>query len=765
MPFHPLKGSIRKKLALLILMSALPTLVLIVVLGLQARNTAIEDATQGLQGFVRTAAETQVRATTATRLLMENLSRVPEVQRADIAACTRIFVNVLRINQQRYSALHLVDLDGNILATGGGASGVNFANVKHFSDALATRGFVVGEYQLGVSLGVPVLPFGCPVIGADGNIRAVLLASILLSSYGDLFTEMRFQPDSFFGVCDHQGVRLFRYPETDDLPLGRPIHGPVFTAAKADGEEGLVEDMGSDGVLRIVAFRKIRTAPNAPPYMYMFAGTPKARIHAQALEILRRDLGILLLMVVLTLGSGWFLGGRNMGRRLEELAAAAVRIGEGDLNTRVVPERGVTEIDILARSFNEMAQALERDRLERVRTEAELREARSQSETANQAKSLFLANMSHELRTPLNGLLGMLQLIKGNEDANERDTYLDLAQRSGRRLTDLLGDLLDLSRIEAGGMRINHRPFTLASAFAALAETFSPMHQSKRVPLVLACAPEIPPVLVGDEVHLRQILFNLVGNAMKFTDKGEVRLEVFPLAPMPTGELRLLFIVSDTGIGIPDDKLDHIVRPFAQVEESYTRSHQGAGLGLAIVRNLVLAMGGTLQFDSAEGEGTCVCMTLPFSLPDGATQFAPPDKAPASTGHGGLHILLAEDDEVSRLCARRLLEQMGHEVTTTANGAQALDALRARRFDCVLMDVQMDVMDGVEATRQIRGGSSGVLDARIPIIAMTAYAMAGDKEKFLAEGMDAYVSKPVMVTELSTAIAAAVARRTSAKPT
>uniref|UniRef100_B8DJM7 histidine kinase n=1 Tax=Nitratidesulfovibrio vulgaris (strain DSM 19637 / Miyazaki F) TaxID=883 RepID=B8DJM7_NITV9 len=756
MPFHPLKGSIRKKLALLILMSALPTLVLIVTLGLQARNTAIEDATQGLQGFVRSAAETQVRATTATRLLMENLSRVPDVQRADIATCTRIFVNVLRINQQRYSALHLVDLDGNIMATGGTSSGLNFANVKHFRDALKTRGFVVGEYQLGVSLGVPVLPFGCPVIGPDGKISAVLLASVLLSSYGDQFAEMRFPQDSFFGVSDHQGVRLFRFPETGELPIGRPIHGSVFTAARADGEEGLVEDMGSDGVLRMVAFRKIRTAPDAPPYMYMFAGTPKARIHARALEILWRDLGILLLMVVLTLGSGWFLGGRNVGRRLEELAAAATRIGAGDLDTRVEPERGVTEIDILARSFNEMAQALERDRVERVRTEAELREARSQSEIANHAKSLFLANMSHELRTPLNGLLGMLQLIKGNEDANERDAYLDLAQRSGRRLTDLLGDLLDLSRIEAGGMRIQSRPFTLTSTFAALAETFSPMHQSKRVPLILACAPEIPPVLVGDEVHLRQILFNLVGNAMKFTEKGEVRLEVFPLPPMPSGEVRLLFIVTDTGIGIPDDKLDHIVRPFAQVEESYTRSHQGAGLGLAIVRNLVLAMGGTLQFDSQVGEGTSVCMTMPFRLPDRTTHIAPQQDTPVGTAHGGLRILLAEDDEVSRLCARRLLEQMGHEVTTTANGAQALDALRAKRFDCVLMDVQMDVMDGVEATRQIRDGASGVLDARIPVIAMTAYAMAGDREKFLAQGMDGYVSKPVMSAELAAAIAGAL---------
>ena len=762
MPFHPLHGSIRQKLALLILMSALPALVLIVAFGLQARNRAIENATHELQSFVRNAAETQVRTTTATQLLLENLSRVPEVQNADVPGCTRIFKDVLRINP-RYSVLHLVDIQGRIIASTFATAGSSFAGVKHFRDALTTKGFVVGEYQLGVSLGVPVIPFGCPVIGPDGNVRGVLLTSILLRSYGDQFAEMRFPPDSFFGVCDHQGLRLFRFPVTDDLPLGRPIQASMFRIAFAADEEGLAENTGSDGVERIVAYRKMRTSVAALPYMYMFAGIPKSTLHAAAWKNPLRELTIALLMVVFMLASGWFFGGRNVGRRLEDLAAAATRIGEGHLSTRVDLEPGITEIDILARSFNDMAQALEQDRRERARTEDELRVARTQAEAANRAKSLFLANMSHELRTPLNGLLGMLQLIKGNEDPNERDAYLDFAQRAGRRLTDLLSDLLDLSRIEAGGMRIECRPFTLASIFAALAETFSPMHQSKRVPLVLACAPEIPPVLLGDDVHVRQILFNLVGNAMKFTDKGEVRLEVFPLLPMPSGAIRLLFIVSDTGIGIPDDKLDHIVHPFAQVEESYTRAHQGAGLGLSIVRNLVLAMGGTLQFDSLMGQGTSVCLTLPFAVSASAPPATPPAEfSPEGAPQAGLRILLVEDDEVSRLCARRLLEHLGHEVTTTTNGAQALDELRAKPFDCVLMDVQMDVMDGVEATRHIRSGMSGVLDARVPVIAMTAYAMAGDREKFLAVGMDGYVAKPVLATELAAAIGSAVAQRRSA---
>jgi len=304
-----------------------------------------------------------------------------------------------------------------------------------------------------------------------------------------------------------------------------------------------------------------------------------------------------------------------------------------------------------------------------------------------------------------------------------------------------------------------NQPFALASILTALSETFSPMHFSKPLTFVIRVNANVPPIIIGDEVRVRQVLFNLIGNAMKFTDQGDVNLEISLLPAPSAGMTRLLFMLSDTGAGIPDDKLGQICQPFVQVSRDYKRSQQGAGLGLSITLRLINAMAGSLTFESTEGLGTNVYLSLPFKLP--ALEFPPvaPQIVLDSETLSPLRILLVEDDETSQLSARLILEKKRHQVVIANNGVEALEALRGSTFDCVLMDVQMNVMDGVEATRKIRNGSAGALDAHVPIIAMTAFAMTGDRERFIEEGMDDYIAKPVQVEELIKALERVIKKR------
>ena len=387
------------------------------------------------------------------------------------------------------------------------------------------------------------------------------------------------------------------------------------------------------------------------------------------------------------------------------------------------------------------------DITERIRAEEELIKARDAAEAANRAKSEFLANMSHELRTPMNGVLGMLQLLMMEELSAGQQMYTHKAFESAHRLLSLLNDVLDFSRIEAGVLAFRQEPFQVGDILAATTDVFGHICARKGLALHIKADPGLPAAMLGDEARIRQIVFNLVGNAVKFTMQGEVSVEAWHRDRQGQRPGTLYITVADTGVGIPEAKLDSVFDRFSQADSSYTRSFEGAGLGLAIVRRIVEALGGSLCIDSEVGQGTAVTLALPAPVAQPEAMGRPRDAAASTEEAMPLRILLAEDELIGQMGARVMLERMGHTVVAVSDGRAAVEAVLTGNFDCVLMDIQMPEMDGLEATRIIRGHSAPE-KGRVPIVAMTAYALSGDREKFLAAGMDEYIAKPFEREEL-----------------
>ena len=400
------------------------------------------------------------------------------------------------------------------------------------------------------------------------------------------------------------------------------------------------------------------------------------------------------------------------------------------------------------------------DITERKAAEEKLKAAQMESEAASRVKTEFLANMSHEIRTPLNGVLGMLQLLVTTNQTDEQQEYTLAAIKSTNRLARLLADILDISKIEAGRMQIIEGEFSICNLRESIMELFSLPAQDKALAFDFLFDAQMPQILIGDETRLRQILSNLVGNAIKFTEKGFIRVQASPLPCSKNAHTRVLFTVEDTGIGITDEQLKDIFEPFVQVEGSYTRRFQGAGLGLSIVRQLVNLMDGEIVIDNTPGKGSTFYLSLLFKLPagnkDSDTQLMQTDTC---NDDPALRILFAEDDETSLISGKKMLEKSGYTVITATDGLQSLRLLAVQDIDLILMDIQMPTMDGVEATKAIRASSTLGSKAHIPIIAMTAYAMNGDKEKFLAAGMNDYISKPVDMDVLREAIKRLTAAR------